>query len=581
MRYFSRLKRKARQSPIWRDLTRPFRRLGRGLGGDRHRHDASSPTDPPSSQSLNQVSPGKADPPVTEASHRTSLRRFRRRWRRRWREFRYWWPTWRELRAPIRRWRRRLRHARRDYRQVWLGFPAGLALLGWAGFALLLVGWTPARVEYRYYVTAHAAMSAGEYGKARVAFERLLQMDTRSNDAYLFGLALSLKGLGQEQEAAALLANLAPLDSAGYPPAHMLIARVILANPNSHRDSLDSAASHLKRILAVQPENFEARMMLGQLYTKTGQWEQAKEYLETAYPSRKEAALTLALVAGYQRDETGFMRWAEQARVFFKAQVEARPGEPLLRIYWAEATLMLGEYKAALNILETGIMQSGDAAYYQMAARVYSEWSRKVAQTSPDDLGRRLHLIQCGLDYAANNEQLLLQLIALSQLSGREAGQARAHLNQLLAQGGDTAMLHLCLGIDAWQRQRVKEARQHFSLAYEMAPQMPYVANNMAMILALGEEPDLPRALGIIQSVVDKFPKDPHFRDTRGRILGKLGRWQEAVRDLEYALPLVSAKGSTHALLAEAYRHLGLEEMALQHEKLARLDQKKEKIPAN
>jgi len=101
----------------------------------------------------------------------------------------------------------------------------------------------------------------------------------------------------------------------------------------------------------------------------------------------------------------------EQARRYFKAQVEANPGEPLLRVSWAEATLKLGRHAEALNIIETGIMKSGEASYYQMAARVYSEWAKYVARRGPDDLGQRLNLIQRGLEYAANNEQLLMQLI--------------------------------------------------------------------------------------------------------------------------------------------------------------------------
>jgi len=491
--------------------------------------------------------------------------------------FAYWWPTWDDLTAPFRRSRRRSGFASRNYRQFWYGIPTALAMLAWLGFAVLLLGWTPGTIEMQYHLMASQAMSFKQYGKARVAFERLLQMDTKSTDAYSFGLALSLKGLGQDQEAAALLTSLAPLDAPGFVPAHMLIARAVLGDPDSDGKSLDNAELHLKRILADQPDNFEARLMLGQLYAKTGQWNKAKEQLLAGYATRKEAALTLAVVAAYQNDEKEFRRWAEQARKYFKAQVEARPAEPILRQSWAEATLMLGEYAEALNILETGITKSGEATYHQMAARVYSEWAKSVARASPDDLGTRLNLIQRGLEYAPNNEQLLMQLIALGHLTGKEAEQARGRLNKLLTQGGNTAILHLCLGIDAWQRKRLDEARHHFSLAYDMAPQMPYVANNMAMILALGDSADPERALAIIQSVVDKYPKDPHFRDTRGKILLKLGRWQEAVKELEYALPVLPVKNPTHASLAEAYRHLGMTELAAEHERLAALNQTKDK----
>jgi len=43
--------------------------------------------------------------------------------------------------------------------------------------------------------------------------------------------------------------------------------------------------------------------MLGQLFARTGQWDQAKEHLVAAYAVRKETALTLAAVAAIQNDE--------------------------------------------------------------------------------------------------------------------------------------------------------------------------------------------------------------------------------------------------------------------------------------
>ena len=139
----------------------------------------------------------------------------------------------------------------------------------------------------------------------------------------------------------------------------------------------------------------------------------------------------------------------------------------------------------------------------------------------------------------------------------------------MLAEGKATAILHFTLGVDAWQRGQQEEARRHFTLAYEMAPQLPYVANNMAMILTVGDKPDLPRALAIIESVVAKYPNNPSFRETRGEILVQSGRSQEAIADLELALPLLAAKGPTHAALAKAYRSLGLREVAAEHERLA------------
>ena len=83
-------------------------------------------------------------------------------------------------------------------------------------------------------------------------------------------------------------------------------------------------------------------------------------------------------------------------------------------------------------------------------------------------------------------------------------------------------------------------------------------------------KPDLPRALAIIQSVLDRFPNNPSFHETRGQILVRMGRWQEGVADLEFALPQLASTSSTHSALADAYRGLGLRDLAAEHERLAK-----------
>jgi uncharacterized protein HemY len=100
---------------------------------------------------------------------------------------------------------------------------------------------------------------------------------------------------------------------------------------------------------------------------------------------------------------------------------------------------------------------------------------------------------------------------------------------------------------------------------------MPYVANNMATLLTLSTPPELDRALAIIQSVVTNSPANPEFRDTRGQILLKLKRYQEAITDLEFALPSLKPAASTHKALAEAYQALGLSQLAQEHLRLAKI----------
>jgi predicted Zn-dependent protease len=500
-----------------------------------------------------------------------------RRWKRRFSWLRDWWPTWYETWGPVRRGWRYTRHllkewyAGRDFRRFWISLPALLAGLLWLVFAALLLAWTPGRITSQYTRAAQRARDSRRYEQACLAYERLMQTDRKLEPAHVYGLALSLQGMGKTDEAAALLSTIAPLDAAGHAPAHLLLAKSILANPRRDPGWATQAESHLNWVLMAEPQNGEAQLLLGTLYAESGRWAEAREYLLKAYAARNEVALVLARVAAAQGDEAAAHNWAEKAQATFKAEAKANPGATAARIRWAEATMLLDQFAAALEILNPGLAQADNRIYRDMGSRICEQWLNKTIRVSPNDWGLRLSLVARGLEYAPNNQALIMHLIALTHLSGKEADQARDRLNALLTAGGqNSALLHFCLGADGWARGHPEEARQHFIMAYELAPQMPYIANNMAMMLSLSDPPDLPRALAIVQFLADKFPNDPHVLDTRGQILVKMGKWQEGVKCLELALPALTSKTMTHKALAEAYQHLGFKDLAEQHQRLAR-----------
>src|SRR5262249_9397844 len=139
----------------------------------------------------------------------------------------------------------------------------------------------------------------------------------------------------------------------------------------------------------------------------------------------------------------------------------------------------------------------------------------------------------------------------------------------MLAKGEVPATVHFALGVDAAQRGLPGEARVHWEQASRLAPGMSAVANNLAWLLANATPPELDKALGLINPVVERFPQDPLYRHTRGHLFAKLQRWKDALPDLEAALPRYQSDADTHRTLAEVYEQLGAWEMAAEHRRLA------------
>ena len=387
----------------------------------------------------------------------------------------------------------------------------------------------------------------------------------------IWSLALARNGKGQAQEAPALLRLAAPLDKPGYAPAHLMAARSLLAGTNLTTTVFKEAEVHLKHALKLEPNSADANELLGRVYFRMGDWDLAQKHLQAVVSTRPGVALMLATLGKRSGDDIGMKRWAERAAKHYRDKVNAADEDSMAdRLAWAEALAMQENYGEAIQILDVGRKRSGSPLYSSAMASLYASWAEQVAWQEPRDVVSRLTRVQQGLECEPKNVRLLKLLIALGRMQGPEGNAARDSLTTLLADGGSSPMLHFILGSDAWQQGDQDQARKHFSLAFESAPDLPLVANHLALLLALGDQPDLPRALAIINPLAEKFPGEPHFRETRGQILVRLERWEEAVKDLEFALPRLRDRGATHTALAQAYRHLGMQRLQAEHERLAR-----------
>ncbi len=140
-------------------------------------------------------------------------------------------------------------------------------------------------------------------------------------------------------------------------------------------------------------------------------------------------------------------------------------------------------------------------------------------------------------------------------------------LEQQIAQGSSIAIAHFALGTAKWMDGGHDDALWHTERALELQPSMADVANNLAWLLAQGDSPDLPRALALIETALAKRPADYRYRDTRGTILMKLRRWNDALADFETILPLVPPRdrSGVHRNLAEIYDALQKPEIAGLH----------------
>ena len=458
----------------------------------------------------------------------------------------------------------------RDYTRLLLGLPALLALVLLGSYGLFLYGWKPAHAEARTYNVARNAFQGQDFECARIAYQSLLRLGGKERQEYAYRLMLSQIRLGQDRDAALLALTLAPPNRLGYAPAHLLMARSMLAATNVTSTLAETAASHLERVLIADPSNQEAHDLLSQIYMSSGRLDAAKRHLLELVATSGEAMLRLAVVMASEEDASGTRYWAERAAKFFRGKVDqTKTDDPGNRLAWANALVLQEEYATAWDLLAKADKEFANPAYKNALGQIAANWYQNRARHAPADLAGRFKILQRGLDMSPRNQVLVQQLVGLTTLTGSEAEQARSMVNQMLVEGRDTGLVHFFLGAMASQGGERDKAYEHFRLAYEIAPDMPDIANNMALTLTLQPKPDLERALGIAESVIKRQPNNPSFRETRGQILVKLGKYHEAIQDLALALPLVGDKSGTHRALAECYRHLQMNDLAEEHDRAA------------
>jgi tetratricopeptide (TPR) repeat protein len=468
----------------------------------------------------------------------------------------------------------------RNPRLLFRALPA--VVLGTAALSIGMAAYARREAETTslYLEEAKGRFKAQDYAGAMTCYDRLAHLGG-SRPEVLFGLALTAQAQGEQERATLLMTELAPPDRRGYGEAHLWWARRLLSNPSATPPMQDAAERHLLNALDGELEDpASAHGLLGEFYLNRGKLDQAETHLLKAVREKPQLRLRLAQLYATRGNKDRARSEAELARNFFRAGAQHELHDHQARLRWADALLLLGDQRGAVEVLREGLNATGDAVYRPALARVYVAWSDSLGADARVNPGDQLALLEKALEYDPTQVELTMRLWAFTKFRGEAAEKARTVLRTQLASGKATGLVYLALGMDAWERGKADEALVLLEQAYRLAPQMGLVVNNLAWVLANSQPPDLSRALSLMDSLLSRWPNEPMYRDTRGQIYARSGRWREALTDLQAALPAYAADPQMHRRLADVYEHLGLAEMAAEHGKQAALHADKPPSPS-
>ena len=143
-----------------------------------------------------------------------------------------------------------------------------------------------------------------------------------------------------------------------------------------------------------------------------------------------------------------------------------------------------------------------------------------------------------------------------------------AALREALMEGTSTGISHFIRGTAALLKDDHESAARSLTLAAKQLPRSGAILNNLAVALSLREDPKLDMALKVSnEAIAQTSNASPHFYETRGQILYRLERYDEAIGDLEVALREKKLAPKAHEALAVCYDKVGDDVLAQLHRK--------------
>jgi tetratricopeptide (TPR) repeat protein len=468
-----------------------------------------------------------------------------------WGRVRWWWQG--------RQWRTAL---------IWA--PAVLAATGITAIAGMCLNTSSQELEARYLSEAKSAFQAKDYARSLTCYERIAP-NAANRPEILYLLALTAEALGDHVRAANIMRELSPDDKKGYPSAHYWRARQILHADSSSPRACAAAEVHLLRALDGELDEKDAiHGLLGIIYLNTGRLDEAEFHLTKAAAAKKTFQLPLARV---------FVARGNMARARQEADVAARHFRDIARsdltnisarLEWAKAVAAMSNFSAAVEILKEGLASANPTIYRFAIANLYVAWYDARKKEPGASASELIALVDNGLNQDPTNKDLLDRLIEQLRYGGPGAEQGRKMLFELLAKGGSTVgPIHFALAVDAQVRGDAESVKFHLERAFQLDPKTGLIANNLAWVLSQPPNADLPRALAMINIPLEREPKNPNYLDTRGRIYLAMGRWKDALTDLEVVLANAPDTAGLHSALAEVYEKLGQSALAAEHGRIA------------
>ncbi len=363
------------------------------------------------------------------------------------------------------------------------------------------------------------------------------------------------------------------------------IAELHAAGTHFQRSEIEASLNYWQQQLTERQDQEGPRRILSQLLAVVGAAAEAAEVLRPVVLRRPELRLSFArlLTDAGAKDEASAVLQLVELEVGL--ELLQNPDSVTAAEQKTESLMIGGRPAEALKFLQklTSRNQAGripeapslKALFGRASIQVYDSLilsggvpaggSENAPQPDESTLLQLLADAVSSQTSAAAGMDRLAQL-ALSQHPA--AARAEEMIRQYrLTEASEQEMLNR-LGTQALVVGDYQKARTCLEQANQLSRGgNPMTLNNLAIAVARGESRDLTAALELANQALLQLPGHPDVLSTRGEILLELGRWPEAIQDLEQAVSMRRDSREVHELLLRAYTATNATEKVEAHQR--------------
>tara|TARA_R110002049_G_scaffold2750_2_gene21538 strand:- start:349795 stop:352608 length:2814 start_codon:yes stop_codon:yes gene_type:complete len=251
------------------------------------------------------------------------------------------------------------------------------------------------------------------------------------------------------------------------------------------------------------------------------------------------------------------------------------PTDPVATIAVAKNMRLLDRYAEAITMLDRMMRESKKMSDRERIRDLirdsFARWAADIQVNDPgedsrSDPVRVFGLLEIGFQRAPNDDsvQALLADQVLGMVHGDE--EEKALRLKALTDHASSAVSHLINGAAALMSDDLDNATTHLKKASVSIPKTAAVLNSFSHEISDDDDNHLEASLRLSEKAIEMARIDtPFLYANRGQLLFRLGRFADAIPDLQRALEIDKHTVKTHTSLAECHARLGDEKLSKFH----------------